>query len=201
MATACVSAEGPGLDRVAAIAGEGWASAALADGAGGVGGSGPVADAIVDALADLAWARSDEGEAAADVIESIDRRAAGRGGESTAVLVAVRGGRVFGASVGDSRAWWLARGGAVVDLTAGQRRVPRVGTGRARPVSFSASVGEGRLLVVSDGVHSYVKLARLLEVAREGDVQEAARRLIDVARLPGGGLQDDASVALVDVGG
>ncbi len=49
-------------------------------------------------------------------------------GEAAAVVALVTKGMIVGASVGDSEAWLLARGG-VVRLTSNQRRKPLLGSG------------------------------------------------------------------------
>ena len=118
-------------------------------------------------------------------------------GESTGVLVVVRDGKVFGASVGDSGAWALTTD-AIFDLTGRQRRKPRLGSGSAEPIGFGPSFCNDRLVVASDGLLKYAPRDRIRRVAFIDDIDTAADELIAARRLPAGGLQDDVAFVIVD---
>lgn len=116
-------------------------------------------------------------------------------GQSTAVIVSIRGGVLSGASVGDSGAW-LVHATEAIDLTVGQSRKPLVGAG-GRPWRIPATpLGDGTLLVASDGLFRYAQRAAILRMAAADDLAAAAQALIGLVRLPTGALQDDAAVVL-----
>jgi hypothetical protein len=98
---------------------------------------------------------------------------------------------LVGASCGDSGAWVVCANGRVDDLTARQRRKPRLGSGGAMPVSFSRPRLAGTLLVATDGLFNYALPEKISAVALGDDPDGAARDLIQLVRLPGAGLQDD----------
>jgi hypothetical protein len=102
---------------------------------------------------------------------------------------------VEGASVGDSGAW-VIRGTEIDDLTARQVRKPLVGAGCTPSEIHGCSLGEGTLLVASDGLLKYAKPSDIARIAGGTDLQEVARALIDLVRLRSGQLQDDVSIVL-----
>ncbi len=136
----------------------------------------------------------------ADDLVASDRDA----GESTLVVVAVaEDGRLVGASSGDSGAMVIRLGagdvtGGVDDLTRGQHRKRRLGSGRALPIAFERAALDGTLLVATDGLFSYAGSEVLVKIiAGHEDLEEAAGALVKAVRLPGGSLQDDVAVAVV----
>jgi PPM family protein phosphatase len=188
------AARGRGQDRAAVIARSGGALVvALADGAGGTVAGERAAAAIVDGVG----ARSDGTAGWDEWLFDLDAAPARLGGgQSTAVILAVTAQGVLGASVGDSGAW-VIRGAGIDDLTEGQARKPLVGAG-CRPFAISAPpLAGGTLLVASDGLLRYAKPAEIALYAAGHDLAAAAKALIDLVRLPTGGLQDDVSVVLV----
>jgi len=173
----------------------------VADGAGGLAGGARAAEMLValvrEAVAspDLDPSRAEtwaELLSRADALLEGDRTA----GETTAVLLTVADGIVAGASCGDSGAWAVDPDGRIDDLTARQHRKLRVGSGRARPVSFSRASLGGTLLVATDGLFDYALRERIAAVVGEEDLDQAAAHLIQLVRLPSGGLQDDVGVIL-----
>jgi PPM family protein phosphatase len=116
-------------------------------------------------------------------------------GETTLVAAVVSPQGVVGVSAGDSGAWLIGPDG-VQDLTGRQQRKPFLGTGAAVPVPFAVPWAGGTLLAASDGLFKYAGRDRIAGVAREGDLEQAARRLVDLVRLPSGKLQDDVAVVL-----
>jgi PPM family protein phosphatase len=119
----------------------------------------------------------------------------GYGGETTAVVLALCGPSIVGASVGDSGAWQITEA-ACYDLTARQQRKPCLGTGVAAPMSFVRSGAGGTLLVASDGLFKYTGPEAICNVARGTDLESVAKNLVDLVRLPSGRLQDDVAVLL-----
>lgn len=185
-----VAASGAGQDRVAIYPAGGGVVIVLADGAGGTGNGARAAQAIVDAIAQVPW---DAGWV--DVLEAIDVEPGLHGGEATAVVVHMTETDLRGASAGDSGAWWITAD-AVVDLTAAQIRKPLVGAG-AMPVAIHlASLGAGTLLVASDGLLRYASEHAIAQTARGEDLARATQDLVELVRLPTGGLQDDVSIVL-----
>jgi serine/threonine protein phosphatase PrpC len=161
----------------------------LADGAGGTSGGSLAADVVLDS------SRSFSPSSAADctaLLEDLDRRLTSVG-QTTAVVVVVSEGQIFGASVGDSGAWLVA-GTRVTDLTEHQKRKPLLGSGDAVPVGFGPLACVGRVLIGSDGLFKYVPYDRIRELVSSLPVVEAPAALVDAARLRSGALQDDIAV-------
>jgi serine/threonine protein phosphatase PrpC len=119
------------------------------------------------------------------------------GGETTGVIAFVDGARVRGASVGDSAAWIILASGAMVDLTARQRRRPLLGSCEALPVEFEAEHDGGRILLASDGLFKYATANRICTLATQGSATEAADALVNCVRLSSGAFQDDVAVVIV----
>jgi serine/threonine protein phosphatase PrpC len=185
------------LDRVVARESDDGLMIVLADGAGGMTGGGEAAEAMARACD--AWSAKDalasNGAAVATWIEAADRgiTVSRQCGQCTAVVVVANASRLVGASVGDSIAWICDT--EVVDLTERQRRKPLVGSGEVVVVSFAREFRNGRLLVASDGLWKYAPRERIRDAALTTDIDVATQRLVDVARLRSGQLQDD--IALV----
>jgi Serine/threonine protein phosphatase len=178
------------------------------------------ADADVGLVADALLAAGDRvARVAANTLRGAGSTVAG------AVLVRHEGTPhwlVF--NVGDSRVYRFA-GGALdqltVDHSLGQAMVSRgqlrpedlatfpgrnvitraIGASDSMADSWLVPVSRGeRLLVCSDGLHSEVGHAAIREVlARDGDPEETARELVDLANANGG--RDNITVVVVDVGG
>jgi serine/threonine protein phosphatase PrpC len=165
---------------------------ALADGAGGTGNGALAAQAVVDAAR-----RPNIAEYLASTVESLDEELAQIGGQSTAVFIAVTGGRIHGASVGDSGVWLVGRNGGARELTALQERKPLLGSG-ALPFAFTTTWSkEATLLVASDGLLRYAAWEKIVRVINEAvTLADAAKGLVDLVRLPDGSLQDDVSIVL-----
>jgi PPM family protein phosphatase len=189
---------GAGQDRAAIVPIEGGLVVVVADGAGGRGGGAEAADAVIEGVVTAANGAADPWKAQTwvDVLQGIDARvaAAGHGGESTAVVLAL-GESIAGASVGDSAAWLLEPAGAT-ELTRGQRRRPMIGSGSAVASRFVGHTGPGTVLVASDGFAKYAPPAKGAALAMAADLAGAVERLIDLVKLRSGALQDDVTVAL-----
>jgi len=118
-------------------------------------------------------------------------------GETTSVVVIVREEKVFGASIGDSGAWALTSD-AIVDLTQHQRRKPLLGSGAAEATAFGPFSFNDRILVASDGLLKYAPRDLLRRIGLGSDLELAADALVAAARLPGGTLQDDVALVLLE---
>jgi hypothetical protein len=95
-----------------------------------------------------------------DAIIASDRDAR----ETTLVIADVSDdNRIVGASVGDSGALLIEWDGTIKELTEGQHRKGRLGSGRTLPVSFKATL-TGALLVATDGLLAFARP----EVVAEG---------------------------------
>ena len=172
----------------------------VADGAGGTGSGASAARTVVAAVQAASGELAAGRVHAAELLVRVDGELARSrgGGQTTAIVVVVNAGRVTGASVGDSEAWWLT-GGPERPLTARQQRKPLLGTGEAFPVPFGVGRARGMLLLGSDGLFKYAPRDRIAAAAREGAPEEAVARLVDLVRMPGGELQDDVAVVLYRV--
>ncbi len=173
----------------------------VADGAGGVTGGEHAAESLVrrvethaasvaEAIDPIGWVtllRECDAELCRDR----------RGGETTAVICAIDSeGRCGGASVGDSRAWFVSASD-VLDLTTNQKRKPLIGSGRASPAPFFQSrTPLGTLLLGTDGLFNYVSRARIAECLEGASLAEAIELLLDAARAATGALQDDVGIAI-----
>jgi PPM family protein phosphatase len=120
-------------------------------------------------------------------------------GFTTLVGLVIGRNRVAGASSGDSAAL-LVCGERAVELTAGQRKNPPVGSGGAVPVPFAATVKEPwQLLAMSDGVWKYVGWDRVIQAARRERGAQLVAALEQSARLPGSRrFQDDFTVIVFE---
>jgi serine/threonine protein phosphatase PrpC len=185
-------ARGAGQDRAVVVKVAGGLVVALADGAGGTGNGARAAEAVIEAV--------QQGDVSGPLalLDDLDARIVG--GETTAVVLRIEGELVEGASVGDSGAWVVDAEG-IVELTDAQQRKPLVGAG-GRPVGFVGELGAASTLVVaSDGLLRYANAADIARVAQDASLERAAAALIELVRLPSGGLQDDVAIVLCRVAG
>lgn len=176
----------------------------VADGVGGVSGGGRAANLAVKIVAAAVLQGTFNRFSAdpwvellihADAIIASDRHA----GETTVVVVAIaEDGRVVGASCGDSGAVIVKTSGDLDDLTAGQHKKRRLGSGRATPTRFERATLDGTLVIATDGLFSYARPQAVARVAVEhDDLEETAEALVQAVRLPSGILQDDVTVVLM----
>jgi PPM family protein phosphatase len=186
-------------DRVAVLTVPSGVVIAVADGMGGRAGGGEAAEALMSVVRDAVADVRDAGDAGAwdALLVRADRaiRDDPRAGETTAVVVGIGARAIGGASVGDSEAW-LITDDRTFDLTAAQQRKPGLGTGMAAPTPFRARAVTGTLLVATDGLFKYADRQMICANARGASLDGAARVLIDLVRMPSGGLQDDVAIAL-----
>ncbi|MFK7987244.1 MAG: SpoIIE family protein phosphatase [Sandaracinaceae bacterium] len=118
------------------------------------------------------------------------------GGQSTAVLIEVVGDAFWGASVGDSGAW-LVLGDEHLDLTRGQDRKWRLGTGFATPRAFGPMPLLGTLMVGTDGLFECAAPDHLSGQISAAPLEAIARSLVHTVRTPDGGLRDDLALVLL----
>jgi serine/threonine protein phosphatase PrpC len=183
------SASATGQDRATVVPTTDGLIIALADGAGGTGSGAKAAEAAIDGVRGLT---SVDPEALLRELDDPGRL--GRG-ESTAVVIAIQGTALRGASIGDSGAWLIGTEG-IVDLTHDQQRKPLLGAG-CTPVGFATTFpGGSTLLIASDGLLRYAKPAAIARLASGDNLERAASTLVDLVRLPTGRLQDDVSIVL-----
>lgn len=125
-------------------------------------------------------------------------------GYTTLIGFAAVGGRVVGASCGDSALWVAEADDHIIDLTARQSKNPPIGSGGAEPTPFFAELSSGSWVVVamSDGVWKYAGRDGVRAALRESRGQELLDALLARARLPRtGGLQDDFTAVVLQVVG
>jgi serine/threonine protein phosphatase PrpC len=185
VAHAVLAASGNGQDRIAVVRTTGGLLLAVADGAGGTSAGAEAAEQAMQMVSEgrPPWAA---------VLEDVDKRLGG--GECALVIACVSGTRISGASVGDCGAWLIAD--RIVDLTERQTRKPLLGSRHANATAFAAELGQGTLLLASDGLFNYTRWARVAELARAADLPAAVQALVNLPRLGSGRLADDVAVVL-----
>lgn len=169
----------------------------VADGAGGMVGGARAAGAAARAIAALGADEAFDADVWCERLRRLDLELAddARCGETTLVVVQVADGELWGASVGDSGAL-LVEAARVVDLTAGQRRKPLLGSGVSNPVAIARQPFSGRLLVATDGLLNYLPRPRLGALASAGELRAAVDALIQAVTLSSGALHDDVALVL-----
>jgi len=188
-----------GDDRAELYALPGGWGLVVADGAGGVAGGATAAQSVVDAVRGALDGLRSSAEVAG-LLQSIDHRLAGENtGETTAVVVLLSQGKIWGASVGDSRAI-VVRSDGCEELTFAQFRKPLLGSGGARPVAFDASAADGNVLVCgTDGLFNYAGLEPICARARAARILALPSALLDLVRLPSGSYPDDVGVIVARI--
>lgn len=170
--------------------------ALLADGAGGVSGGAAAAQLFVEYFStDLQITPENlcSHFSRVDALLQGDQNA----GETTGIVVVADRTQLFGASVGDSEAWFFTTDGEFLDLTSGQVRKPLLGSGSATAIPFSMEAKSGILLLCSDGLHKYADFVKIRARLKEQNFHSLPTDLADLARMPSGGLQDDLSIVAV----
>lgn len=184
-----------GQDRLAVDACDGRLLIAVADGAGGLAGGSRAAEMVIE-LARAAFRRS----SATDwqqVLFDIDGavHADPNAGETTAVVLEVEDGEVFGACVGDTEAWHEVAG-TWAELTEGQRHKPLLGTGLASPIPVAHRQLGSSLVVGTDGLFKYGGRGALASLSTVGDAAAAASSLAAAVRLRSGAWPDDVGIVV-----
>lgn len=181
--------QGRGEDRLAIWLDGDRLLVIVCDGAGGIPGGARAADLACAAL--LRGAPEDPAALLSRVDLALE--ADPFAGECTAVVAWASPEGAWGASCGDSAAFVDG-----VEVTRGQHRKRRLGSGRARPVSFRQS--GRRLLVCTDGLSGVVRGEALASALAARRLSGSCQALVDAARMPGGELVDDLALVLVDLG-
>ena len=196
-----VESSGRGEDRVVVEHADGRTLVVVADGAGGTGDGAAAADMTCSMVVAAFRRGTMSADAWIAALSAIDRKlfAAGRGGQSTVVVVEIDGNEIRGASVGDSECWALDSFG-FVDLTSLQKRKPLLGTGEAAPKGIGPTTLSPRLLVATDGLLKYCPRAEIDRLASGGTLEEAIDALVSKVRLRSGTFQADVAIALCDAG-
>jgi PPM family protein phosphatase len=169
----------------------------LADGAGGLSGGAKAAEYVVASVKDRIHPTITNANQICSFLTALDREMFMRKelGETTCVIVISSESGVIGASVGDSGAFILSKGG-VDNLTRNQIRKPLLGSGHAFPVGFNRTQSEGVLLVASDGLLKYTSEEKIAATITASGFDETAKKLIDLVRYQSGTLPDDVSVLI-----
>jgi len=191
------SSNGRSQDRLVVFDLDDVCVVAVADGAGGISNGGAASDAVINAVHEAIERDEDlfDPETLCNILCNADHALARRGGESTAVVIALDREGLVGASVGDSEAWLV--GAERIDrLTETQDR-RRVGSGLARPVSFRRARSDATLVAGTDGLFKYVSEPAIVAACRRAVTDAVADGLVLAARLPSGALADDVAVVLV----
>lgn len=188
--------KGSGHDRVGVFGDPPEVVIAVVDGASGMPGAALAADTVLKGIRkaseDVTGARY-----WAEALSQIDREVEAHpmAGEAAAVVAAVTPDGVFGASVGDNRAL-LVYERTIVELTSKQARKPLLGSGLAVIVPFIYKAAGGTLLAATDGLFSYAKPDAVVSAMLDEDLEGIPKKLVDLARLPSGGLWDDVGLVL-----
>lgn len=167
----------------------------LADGAGGQSGGAVAAEMTVEYLQTVCSNSPLSPSGCSQLLSTLDTRLQldPLAGKSTALVLVSQGNVVFGASVGDSEAW-MTFGEEIVVLTANQQRKPLLGSELASPVAFGPVPLMGTLLLGTDGLFNFASRTHIIACVEHAVETNLSDRLVDLARLPSGGLQDDTTV-------
>ena len=167
----------------------------LADGAGGISGGAKAAECFL-ALVRQSVEKCQTPEDCLQLLRRFDQELARRSGcgETTGVIVVVAPSRMFGASLGDSAAWFFTSGGNG-ELTYGQPRKPLLGSGEAPlPRVFDWPIEAGTLVVASDGLWNYTTIDAIASRVQTRDSDDLALRLAELSRMKSGAFPDDVAV-------
>jgi PPM family protein phosphatase len=174
----------------------------VADGAGGIGGGAEAADYFISTASSelLNEANNLSPQFLRHFLISLDEKILGLPdtGETTAIIVVVNEGRLFGASVGDSESWVFGDD-YHEELTDDQVRKPLLGSGCSKPVSFSSSILNKKLILGTDGLFKYANAGDIKSVVCAYSPQECIPRLLDLVRYPSGSYPDDIGIIVCEV--
>ena len=149
---------------------------------------------------------NDEAQVWAERVAGIDRILSRdrKMGEAAILVAAVTPGRynrVVGASVGDLEAWIIAppdvpQETAAQNLTRRQTPRPLAGSGAALPVAFETNWPDGTLLLATSALFQHATRADIIAAARHADLEQAAQRLLLLARPSAAPLSADIALLL-----
>ncbi len=185
-------------DRAAIIEHPNGQLLVIADGAGGMGGGGEAAELLIQTIKDSVVPKKHFVNPLmyCSLLVEADERLSEHpmAGETTAIIVALSKDFVCGASVGDSGAFLVQE--QTIELTAQQQRRPFLGSGMAAPTPFGPEPFEGTLLIATDGLIKYAKLAIIHKILLTNSSTAATKALIECVRYPSGELPDDVTVII-----
>jgi serine/threonine protein phosphatase PrpC len=186
-------------DRLEIYSDEDRTVVALADGAGGISGGAEAAAAFVRIVAENKSSLRNGGDCVS-LLQRADEQISDDAvaGETTGLILIAQGGQIFGASVGDSEAWFYSSD-AMAHLTKDQRHKPFLGSGAARATGFSLEARQGLILVASDGLWKYTSQEKIAAEVQRADQSTFLERLFNLVRLRSGALQDDVAIAALDL--
>jgi serine/threonine protein phosphatase PrpC len=172
---------------------------ALADGAGGSSGGAEAAQTLIRIVAENKALLRSAGDCVA-LLQTADEQISDDAvaGETTGLVLITQRFRIFGASAGDSEAWFYSLD-AMMHLTRDQRRKPFLGSGGASAAAFSFEAREGLILIASDGLWKYTSQEKIAAEVQRADRSTLLDRLSNLVRLRSGALQDDVAMAILDL--
>jgi serine/threonine protein phosphatase PrpC len=186
-------------DRLEIFSDEDRTIVALADGAGGISGGAEAAEQLIRIVGENKASLLSAGDCV-KLLETADEQICddAAAGETTGLILIAQGSQIFGASVGDSEAWFYSSDG-MVHLTRDQRRKPFLGSGAATATGFSLEAREGLILIASDGLWKYTSQEKIAAEVQRADQSTFLERLFNLVRLRSGALQDDVAIAALDL--
>jgi serine/threonine protein phosphatase PrpC len=192
----------PGQDRAICLRVGGGIVIGVADGAGGISGGSAAAEEVICDLRNNPPSPEETIDPAhwRDRLRRLDHHLyeQGKCGETTAVVLGWREGRLAGASVGDSEIWLIGPDSTRV-LTRHQPRRPFLGTGVAAPRAFRVETQGGRILAATDGLFRYANAEQIQTAATSRSPESALDALVDLVRLPSATLRDDLAIVVCDL--
>ncbi len=169
----------------------------IADGAGGLGGGSEAAEIVIQIVKETSVSEAEFSNPLrwGHILTEADHQLYAHpiAGETTAVIVALSGGFVCGASVGDSGAF-LVQEKTEIELTAQQHRKPLLGSGGALPIPYGPIPLAGTLLIATDGLIKYAPMTTIRQIISKNAVKSVANLLIECVRYPSGNLPDNVTV-------
>jgi len=165
----------------------------IADGAGGISGGTEAAEWLMKRVREVGSLK--DSRECCRLLDEIDQKLnqSADCGETTGIIVVAGDTRLFGASVGDSAAWFFFFDGKE-ELTRGQTRKPLLGSGASLPHSFVRALANGILVIATDGLWKYANLDLIEQRVRNSPADVLASQLAELARLRSGGFPDDIAI-------
>ena len=165
---------------------------AIADGAGGVGGSAAAAEALIYNVMESCSQLLTPGHCHRLLLQVDTVLAGGGSGETTGIIAVITPEIIFGATVGDSGAR-IYHSNVETFLTAGGPLKPLLGSGEARVMEFGTLL-EGTLVVATDGLWKYASSVNISAKIETVTPENLAAELVNLPRLRSGSLPDDIAV-------
>ena len=195
------SASAHGDDRVQVLEMPGGIAFVVADGAGGTGRGSQAAEHCIAFLTNAYQTCEDRDDLYwVEILRQVDTElhASNTGGETTCIIIECRRDELWGASVGDSRAFFV-EAGQPHDLTVGQVRKPLLGSGNAKPKPIGDDAASGTLIMATDGLWNYAPYDQVFAALDIDELEAIPEKLVSLARLPSGNLQDDIGIVVAEI--